>query len=123
MRRMHFYVLSAFLLIALAVVSSSSFFVKEELLVCRRVDEKVKQVSGEKQGIADVLVGCKNTTEVECIKSKNSVKLYFLACNPSFLTEKEVSLCHYDQKKEELSCMNKAILAKPVTKKEGKIPG
>ncbi len=123
MRRMHFYVLSAFLLIALAAVSSSSFFVKEELLVCRKLDEKVKQGVDTEFNITDVLVGCKDTAKVECIKSKNSVKLYFLACSPSFLTEKEVSLCHYDQKKEKLSCMNKTILAKPVSKKDSKIPG
>ena len=123
MRRMHFYVLSLFLLITLAVVSSSSFFVKEELLVCRGLDQKTKQLQDSNFEVTNVSMGCQDTVEVECIKSKNSVKLYFLACSPSFFTEKEVSLCHYDQQKEELSCMNKAILAKPVGKKEAKIPG
>ena len=96
MKRMHFYVLSAVLLITLAVVSSSSFFVKEELLVCRKLDPKEESFFEDKFDLMNVSMSCSNVTKVECIKSKNSVKLYFLACEPSFMTEKEVSLCHYD---------------------------
>ena len=123
MKRMHFYVLSVFLLVALGVISSSSFFVKEELLVCRKLDNNENKILEEKYEFKTTIEGCLSAENIECIKSKNSVKLYFQTCQSSSISEKEVSLCRFNKDEEKLLCMNSTILAKPILKKESKIPG